>query len=276
MSDTRPPKLRSVQNISQVWETNLSPVLVLANDLRPYVAKHNRGQEPCNRLRNEWLAYHFAKLWGLPVLDAALLKVDPKHVGDMSSRFCQPRFFKHTCFATGFVKGTSEFGRFLRTTRQYDRDAFLNRDLLLKVVLFDIWMANDDRTTNNPNLLVVETPQGAEFRVMDHEAVFHGNNLDKPLPALSLSDTLLTHPALPVLLGKNFHRDPFLVQTPAKEAYLCARSCQEHLSAILAGIPQDWGIDPNTTREQLEAHLFPPGRMDEVIANYHDLLDQCR
>lgn len=268
--------LRSVQDISQVWETNLSPVLVLADDLQPYVAKHNRGLEPCSRLRNEWLAYHFAKLWGLPVLDAALLKLDPKHVGDKASNFCQPRYFKHTCFATGFIKEATEFGSFLRKTRNYDRLAFLDRNLLLKVVLFDIWLANDDRTANNPNLLMVEAPQGVGFRLMDHEAVFHGNNLDKALPPVTFDDTLLAHPAMPALLGRHFYRDPVLVDPPANEAYLCAQSCLDNLPTILAGIPQDWGIDPNTTHEQLIAHLFPPGRMDTVIANYHELLDQCQ
>lgn len=262
-------------DIQQVWETNLNPVLVVGDDLRPYVAKHSRGLVPCSVLCNELLAHHYARLWNLPVLEGALMRVDPKHIGIHTSTNCQPRFFKTTCFATRFRKDSVEFNRFLGSTNAYERQRYANRNDLLRIALFDCWLANDDRTANNPNLLVTTDASGFTIRVMDHEMLLGGNNPDKPLPDRAFGDSLLAHPAVPALLGNGYARDTALVSAPVQDAYLCIRSCEQHTDEILQRLPADWGVDIAAFRLQLQERLFDPDRLNAVVQNYHDLLTQC-
>lgn len=269
------PIRHSITEIVRVWDTNIHPVQVVADDVRDHVAKHNRGMEPCTRLRNELLAHAYAGLWGLPVLEASLLKVDPAHVGRHLSSTCQPAYFKHTCFATRYRKGSTEFNAFLDQTSYYESKRFHNRHDLLKIALFDIWLANDDRTGGHPNLLVTADEEGHTIRVMDHEGIFYGNNPDRPLPLLTLEDSILAHPALPALLGKEFNKDAVLAQKLVADLYLWAKACEQHTDEILSCIPADWRIDVATFRPLVQQRLFTEDRLRTVGLHFHELLNQC-
>lgn len=269
------PLRHSIAEIIRVWDSNINPVQVIADDVKDYVAKHNRGQEPCTRLRNELLAHAYAKLWGLPVLDAALLKVDPAHVGRHISSTCQPAYFKHTCFATHYYKGSTEFNRFLDQVNYYESKRFHNRKDLLKIALFDIWLANDDRTGGHPNLLVTADEEGHTIRVMDHESIFHGNNPERPLPLLTLEDSILAHPALRPLLGKEFNRDGALVDGLERDLYLWAKACEQHTDEILSYLPADWRIDVATFTPLVHQRLFTEEWLRAVGRHFHELLTQC-
>lgn len=269
------PKRHSITEVVRVFDTRNHPVQVIADDVQDYVAKNNRGSTPCTTLRNELLAHEYAKLWKLPVLDAALLKVDPAHVGKHSSTTCQPAFFKQTCFATRFRKGSTEFNAFLDQTNYYESKRFHNRTDLLKIVLFDIWLANDDRTAGHPNLLVTADEEGHTIRVMDHEGIFYGNNPERDLPLLTFEDSLLGHPAFKALLGKSFHKDTQLVQQVWAEAYLCIQACEQRTDEILTYLPADWRIDVATFRPLIQQRLFTEDWLRAVEFHFHELLTQC-
>lgn len=269
------PRLHSIAEIVRVWDTNINPVQVIADDVRDYVAKHNRGMEPCTRLRNELLAHAYAEIWGLPVLDAALLKVDPDHVGRHVASTCQPAYFKHTCFATHYRKDSTEFNQFYDQFSYYESKRFHNRQDLLKIALFDIWLANDDRTGNHPNLLVTADKEGHTIRVMDHEAIFNGNNPERPQYLLSLDDSILTHPALPKLLGKEFNKDAALVNKLVQDLVPLAQACEQRTDEILSYLPADWRIDVATFTPLVHQRLFTEEWLRTVGLHFHELLDQC-
>lgn len=269
------PQRHSVTEIVRVWVTNINPVQVIADDLKDYVAKHNRGQEPCTRLRNELLAHGYAGIWGIPTLDAALLKVDPAHVGRHIASTCQPAYFKHTCFATQYRKSSTEFNQFLDQVSTYESKRFHNRHDLLKIALFDIWLANDDRTGGHPNLLVTADEGGHTIRVMDHEGIFYGNNPERPLPLLTLEDSILTHPAMRPLLGKEFNRDAALVGELVQNLYLWAKACEQHTDEILSYLPADWRIDVATFTPLVHQRLFTEEWLRTVGHHFHELLGQC-
>ncbi|MBK7946187.1 MAG: hypothetical protein IPJ85_13165 [Flavobacteriales bacterium] len=269
------PHLHSIAEIVRVWDTNINPVQVIADDVRDYVAKHNRGMEPCSRLRNELLAHAYAEIWGLPVLEAALLKVDPAHVGQHVSSTCQPAYFKHTCFATRYRKGSTEFNQFLDQVSYYESKRFHNRQDLLKIALFDIWLANDDRTGGHPNLLVTADEEGHTIRVMDHEGIFYGNNPDRPLPLLTLEDSILTHPAMPKLLGKDFNKDAASVDALVHNLYLWANACEQRTDEILSCLPADWRIDVATFTPLVHQRLFTEEWLRTVGLHFHELLKHC-
>jgi len=266
------PLLHSIHEITRVLNTGLLPVQVLANDLNEYVAKHSRGHIPCSRLANELLGHAYAAIWELPVLDGALLKVSPDHIGSSASNQCQPRFFHTTCFATRYRRDSTEFNAFFDQTSSYERKRFHNRHDLLKIALFDVWLANDDRTQGNPNLLVTADPEGHTIRVMDHEGIFHGNNPGRELPMLTMDDSILAHPAIRTLLGPRFKKSEFAARLE-QEFYLCVEDCQQRTDEILASLPADWQVPIATFGPLVKQQLFAKDRPKAVFHHFASLLN---
>ncbi len=269
------PLRHSVADAQDAWETGMRPILVVGDDLRAYVAKHGGGQRVCTRLANELLAHHYARIWGLPVLEATLMRVNPDHVGRFVANDRQPAFFRTTCWATVYRSDSVEFNNFLRTTSNYERRHYANKADLLRTALFDVWLANEDRTLNNPNILVTADVGGFTFRAMDHEAIFGTNVLEHALPLLTMEDSLLAHPALPALLGSGFCRDTHLVAHATTDAYLWVQQCEQCTDEILSRLPADWGIDVANLRQRLQDRLFDPQRLSAVLDHFHALLAQC-
>lgn len=93
----------SVQQVEKVIETTGSrPVIVTDEQLDDYACKYDFTE----KLIKEYIAHYFLKIWELPVLPAAFVRVLPEHInpailkkGIISSR-TQPRHFNKLCFGT--------------------------------------------------------------------------------------------------------------------------------------------------------------------------------
>ncbi len=250
-------KYQSIEAPSKLYETNTRPILVSVSDghFNSYVVKHNSGLIPCEKLAYELISYYFLKLWGLNTPKASIIEVDQSHVLGISSPRHQPRFFQVPCWGTIFHSESTEFLQFFEQLPYYEREKFNNPTDLLRIVLFDIWVSNDDRTANNPNILVVSTERGFEFWPIDHEAIFNGNNLGRGLYELGLHDTLLYHPALKNLLGRML-KDTQILEELIQEAYVCIEVCQQNIPLILSFLPKEWQINSANLEQLLRTYLF--------------------
>lgn len=141
--------------------------------------------------------------------------------------------------------------------------------------MFDIWLANDDRTGGHPNLLVTADEEGHTIHVMDHEGIFYGNNPERPLPLLTLEDSILTHPALPKLLGKEFNKDSDLANRLVQDLVPLAQACEQRTDEILSYLPADWRIDVATFTPLVHQRLFTEEWLRTVGLHFHELLTQC-
>jgi len=250
-------KYMSIEAPSKLYETNTRPILISVsdNEYSSYVVKHNNGRIPCEKLAYELIAYFFLKIWNLNTPKASIIQVDSSHVQNISSNRYQPRFFRTPCWGTIFHSESTEFLQFFEQLPYYEREKFNASIDLLRIVLFDLWVSNDDRTANNPNILVVSTTRGFEFWPIDHEAIFNGNNLDQGLYELSLHDTLLYHPALKNLLGRTL-KDSQVLEELIEDAYVCINLCQENITQILSLLPKEWGINNINLEQSLQLNLF--------------------
>mgnify|MGYP003636696425 FL=1 len=266
---------RSIEAPSKLYETNTRPVLLSVADegFNSYVVKHNSGRLPCEKLACELIAYYFLSLWGINTPRAAIIEVDPDHVFDIRSTAHQPRFFKVPCWGTYFHSESTEFLQFFEELPYYERDKFNNATDLLRIVLFDIWLGNDDRTANNPNILIVSTQRGFEFWPIDHEAIFNGNNLGKGLYELGEYDTLLYHPAVKKLLGKTL-KDSVLLNELVEEAYVCIERCQQNIPEILSFIPVTWQLDKTKLEHLLRSQLFTEIWLRKLRNTFLSLMQQ--
>ncbi len=249
-------RYRTLEEPSKLYETNTRPVLVrVSDDLNSYVVKHNNGLIPCNKLANELVAYYFLQIWEIKTPEAAIIDVEPDHIQNIISQRYQPRYFQVPCWGTHFYPESTEFLQFFEQLPYYEREKFYNPIDLLRIIIFDLWLSNDDRTANNPNLLLASTENGFEFWAIDHEAIFNGNNLGRGIYSLNFYDTLLYHPAIKKLLGNTLKENQILERL-IEDAYVCIVQCQQNLSEILSFLPEEWQINANELEELLLSRIF--------------------
>lgn len=252
-------RLRSISGIQKVFDTNRSPVVVLASDFNEYLCKHSR-HVPANYLFYELLANRFLKLWGLDVPEATIIDVNPDHLkADDYSGKLQPANFLIPTIGFRYLHDSIDFNQLMATRySSQTRKLFTKKEDLLKIALFDIWIANEDRNQNNYNLLITnDTSKGFIFVPIDHEMIFNTGNLDKGLVELTQEDSLVTSMLFTSLAvkqpeGKIVDR----LLTTKNEYYLCIEKCYEQLDEILEDIPPDWKIDVPSMKALLVSNLF--------------------
>ncbi|MBC7588532.1 MAG: hypothetical protein H7178_09240 [Chitinophagaceae bacterium] len=127
------------------------PLLVLCNDLNDYVTKYNRNRPPSTQLFNEFICASFLKVWGLKVPEIAFIKIKKEHITpELEMPF---KWFETTCFGSKRYAFYKEIDRFFIDSTNGISKQNINFDDFLKIGLFDIWIANEDRNPNNPNLM---------------------------------------------------------------------------------------------------------------------------
>lgn len=270
---TAPSYISTHKAISDIRETNNHPVIGECEDLQDYVIKHNRGYFPCNKLVNELLASYFLRIWEIPTPEVAFVNVREQDIRDWISSFCQPGFFNIPCFGTYFYAHGLEFNLFLEKIRDYERQKFSNLTDALRIGLFDVWMANEDRMVNNPNLLIVPKEQGYEITAIDHESCFNTNNLQQGLYNISVEDSILAHPAIVQLCGAII-RNKAEIDRILEKSYLCIRKCEKELSGILSFVPAEWQVDTTRYEQLLRKHLFREEWFNSVRTNFLTILQQ--
>jgi hypothetical protein len=180
--------LKSIQLIKKVYNSGDNPVLVECNDLNDYVGKHNRGQTPANKLFAEWICHSLLEACNVSMAPKELIEIQEHHV--LASGNCQPAFFKNVpCFGTLFLEEALEWSQFDLA----DAKLLTNKEDLITIAFFDIWLANEDRNWNNFNLLTNPSTTGWEIVPIDHGACFNSLsfNEDRPLYEISCDDSLI-------------------------------------------------------------------------------------
>ncbi|WP_159523705.1 HipA family kinase [Sunxiuqinia indica] len=250
--------MNSVNSISRpekVFETSGSqPALILCDDINFYVCKYNRQPGgKATKLFHELLAGHFAKLWELAVPDFKLVHVSPEHIGGYQQ--LQPAFFSVPCFGSQFNSRLSEVDEFYGDANLSMRKRFGYRHEFLKIALFDIWLANEDRNFNNYNLLIDIENQN-RFVPIDHDAIFNTGNLDKGLVLLSENETLICTDLTGVLFSRKELCDQKFLEEIKNEYYICISKCEENLNQIVSVVPEEWNINITDYQNLLKENLF--------------------
>ena len=136
-------------------------------DLNDYVCKYATGV-PTRTLYNEFIAAEFLEHWGLNKPDHRIVNINEEHIleGVKSTRI-QVRYFTRPCFGSKhelYAKEIDPSFPNLDINRKI-LNAIENKFDLLKIGLFDLWLANEDRNHNNYNLLLNPTDSGYCFYI---------------------------------------------------------------------------------------------------------------
>jgi hypothetical protein len=260
--------LTSIQTANRKYETGDSPVLLMCNDMQDYVCKHALNGNAVN-LICEYIAASFLRVWELSVPDFCFINVNYEHV----KHFTIPKHhFDKTCFGSKFSKN------FVELTLFNDEPDFKKINVLpeqklniLKIALFDLWMANEDRNFNNLNLLL-DVSNGYNLVPIDHGAILNTRLLDSSISVLTETECVTNTDLMKHLHPKcDFNKE--YISSLKDYFYLCTLKCQQNFDEILNYIPPDWTPDLNKVADKIKIQIFSKDWEDKVINTFLDYIN---
>lgn len=257
--------MRTVNIIHPLTRKNListgtSPFQVLADDFETYLCKHTI-QYRANILFNEFFAAECLKLWGIDAPEHVLVNV-PRHLiyneilGTQITytNFDRPclgfKYLKNAMDATKFFIGAKENQSFIKKV--------LNKEDLIRIALYDIWLANEDRNLNNNNLLV--NPERKYYKIIpiDHENILNSSSAKDKIFEITQEDSIIFSDIFATLITKqNTNSFVKTLNTIIEEFKENVKLCKKHKEAILEKVPQEWNI-VLTEKETLLNYIFSP------------------
>lgn len=263
--------LTTIENAHLLFETRGSgPILVTCEDLLDYVCKF--APHP-GKLFNEYLASEFCKIWEIPTPETCFIRVLPEHIYDIRSTHVQPRYFENVCFGSKRLPYAKDVENLFVAIKNSNSDInkIENKSDFLKIALFDMWLSNDDRNTNNFNLMLNPAENGNHFYAIDHEAIFNSNNLENGIYQINEMDSILNADLAKVLYRKSSKLNSD-VENLLENVYLCVLECRENLDSILSFVPLEWGINIEEKNTLLQERLFSDQWLEETIDNFKHIL----
>jgi hypothetical protein len=260
--------LYSISAIEKVLNSSGSkPVVVWCNDINYYVCKYGK----VNDLLNEYLGASFCRIWNIPVPDFYFVKVKPEHIPDGFSK----RQFDTTCYGCLYLEYAKDVNEYLTTwkTSSYELNKITNKDDLLKIGLFDLWLSNEDRNHNNANLLINPTKTGYSIVAIDHVNIFNTSSLRHGIYQLNEFESIISTDYVKLLFKRGDKLND-LTNSLEKFFYVCVRKCLKNLKVILSKVPQDWNIDVVNIEALLRNQLFSEEWKKQTIQSFRLFLEK--
>ena len=252
--------LKSIEKVEKIFDTACKPLLIHANDLNFYVCKYNISSLSANMLLREWMYSSFLKIWKLNVPDFNIIHLQKQHNPDLIPRINN----EMPCFGVLYNNEYREVDAFISGITRAQRMKFKNKIDILKIVLFDYWVSNEDRSHNNYNLMLHLENGNYKIIPIDGGSIFHTGNQDKENYTLSIEESILSSPLLFSLFYKKELRDLDLLKALKEYYYFCVQSCKELFENIINQAPTSWQINKKEEVQNLEQFLFRDNWITEV------------
>jgi hypothetical protein len=221
--------------------------LITFDDGNDYVVKlYKNGEEKA--LINEWIAYCIARYMDLPIPPSYLVEMPEEFIAAIPNS----GDFRYTTkqFASKYIKDTIN-------GHQANVINIINHSDLAKVIVFDYWLCNTDRTRKN--ILLQEKTTGNFFLwIIDHAEIFG---------LYSWSVTDLQHP--PQTVMKSFTHEmmaKFILEEDdfKKQIKLIQTIPTQLLEEIVSFIPDDWNLSLVEQQELIKTLIH---RRDKILPN---------
>ena len=259
------PVLESVKAIEQQYRTGEEPVLVMCSDMNAYICKYMRSSAAAYKLACELIGSLMAMAWQLETPDIAFVRIKSAH---WAGRFAQYSLSAPSLGSKrleGVVDVTpSTYGDVASTT------AMLRQ--LMKIALFDFWIANEDRNANNANLLY-DVSRGRLVSI-DYGCILNTATFDYAMSQLTTTDTILWSDLFQHL-AKNKDRTTIdAIVSELKTAYtVCLKRSKRQVKQIVEGLPKEWNVPGKVVEEKLQ-QLFDEQWTAGVWDNFVECLNE--
>lgn len=257
--------LYSAKQIEQQFHTGEEPVMVMCSDVNIYVCKYMRSSATAYKLACELIGAKLAKAWRLTTPDIALVNIRPAHWEGIN--------VSHSISAPsiGFrwLDGVVDI-----TPSTYAKVPVKAETLaqLMKIALFDFWVANEDRNANNANLMYDVACE--QIVSIDYGCIFNTATFDYPLSQLTSTDTIFLSDLFRHLLQGTSWQTVLAIAYRLKSDYDdYLRKGNNNSIEFLAEIPKEWKIPSEDLKEKLH-QLFDVHWTAAVWENFMECLNE--
>ena len=243
----------------------------MADDFEEYLCKYDAN----SKLINEYCALCFLDAWEIRHLPGAFVKIQAEHINpEVISNRTQPHHFAKPTFGLRYHTDVMDVSNLLVGLKSdyHELHKYRSRSTLLKIALFDLWLANTDRSVNNYNLLLQPEGDGFQIVPIDHSEIFDGCRLGQQLAQLTLEDSILYADLAHVLLY-----NPKKIAEEANRILdnfpTFVLNCGNMLSNIIVGVPDEWCANKQQLEQQIrEAVIEDQVWLADTAANFKELV----
>lgn len=256
--------LHSIQDISVQYETGDLPVLVLCSDGQQYICKYMRPNATIGyKLACEFIGAVFADAWRINTPPFALIEIKPAHWASIGTPH------SYSAPAIGFRKIDGVIDITPTTYQQVTADKYALYQLL-KIALFDFWIANEDRTYNNANLLY-QLESNAIISI-DYGGILNNVSFDYPLTQLTETDSILCADIFAHIVSHVTNEQLNNAVSHLQKDYQgCLLRAKEQVRE-LARMEDKWNIPPSKMAKIIE--LFADKWIEDTWTNFVECLKQ--
>jgi len=183
-------------------------------------------------------------------------------------------WFEKECFGSLYLESTKELDHTMISMFQEKsfRDKIADKSDFLKIALFDIWMANEDRNNNNFNLLLFVSQEKTNFfYAIDHVNIFNTSFLDYGIADLTEDDSIIKTDIAKILFGKDRNLTD-IVNNLIEKFYICTKECEDKLDEKLSLVPDSWNIDKDLIKGRIITNLFSQEWKEQCVANFREFV----
>lgn len=257
--------LHSIQDISVQYETGDLPVLVLCSDGQQYICKYMRPNATiAYKLACEFMGALFADAWRITTPPFAIIQIKPAHWASIST----PHSYSTPVIGFRKIDGVIDI---TPTTYQQVKVGKQALYQLLKIALFDFWIANEDRTYNNANLLY-QLENNAIISI-DYGGILNNVSFDYPLTQLTETDSILCADIFAHIASHVANDQLNNAVSHLLKDYQGCMSCAKGQTLQLANIPKEWNV-PITKIQAKTNELFSDKWIEDTWTNFVECLKQ--
>lgn len=252
------PLIHSVKTIEKRYSTGEKPVLVVCSDKKSYICKYIQFSAAAYKLICELIGSQMAKAWKINTPDTAFVQIYSQHwLSAMQLPNSMLAF--GSCILPSVVDITpSTYLQIVPEKKQLYQ--------LLKIALFDFWIANEDRNINNANMLY--DVENLDIISIDYGCIFNTATFDFPLSQLTTTDTILFSGIFSHLIRNTSEKDLWeKVNVLEKEFQVYIKESRRQVKFIKDAIPDMWNIDTLMVDNKM-SELFEPRWLEDIWRNF--------
>lgn len=255
------PLLDSVKSIERQYFTGEEPVLVMCSDKNAYICKYMRSSFAAYKLACELIGAQMAMAWHLNTPEIAFIKIRSSHWSRGNT----------SALSIGSKKMEGVVDITPSTNREVKASAKTLMQLL-RIALFDFWMANEDRNANNANLLY--DVEHEDLVSIDYGCIFNTATFEFPLSQLTSTDTILYSDMFQYLIQEKSPASLEAIVKPLKSYYLaCVNHSRQLSMQIVDVMPKEWNVPADIVKNKVN-QLFEPEWVEGVWNNFTECLKE--
>ena len=255
--------LSTIKEIKTQYPTGDLPVLVSCDDHNDYICKYMRFDSSAYKLASELIGAQLADYWNINSPKFCFVSIKQEHWKTINTPH------NHFAPAIGFLKNNSAIDI---TDTNYEIVAQTQNlfEQLVLIAIFDFWVANEDRTLNNANMLYDVNNQ--QLISIDYGGIFNTNSFENPMELLSEFDSILyAKIATHIYSGFNFKSQT--LQIAKHKFYNNVANSRQIVDFCKKNIPPQWNISIEIIGKKL-FQLFEQQWIDDCWNSFEKLFNK--